>query len=74
MNKLLEQEHQNCELSIRWKLFKNKIYPTPGLFCKCHDTFLDWLPQDIAFDLIDNHKMEEERWVDRKKKTKPKKI
>lgn len=68
MKENLAQIHKNCEMSIRWKMFTGKSFPTPGLFCRCHDAFLDWLPENIAFDLIDNHGVIEEIYTERKKK------
>lgn len=68
----LVNEHQHCPMSIRWKLFRNKTSPTPGLFCSCHDVFLDWLPDDIAYELIDNEKVPVEIYTERKKKKKSK--
>lgn len=65
-------KHEHCQMSIRWKLFRNKTSPTPGLFCSCHDTFLDWLPDDIAYDLIDNERVPVEIYTERKKKKNPK--
>jgi len=67
----LANAHNRCEMSIRWKLFKNKTTPTPGLFCSCHGVFLDWLKDNVAYDLINNHKVPVEEWIERKKKTDP---
>lgn len=53
-------------MSIRWKLFKNKSFPTPGLFCMCHNQFLDWLPEKTAFNLIDEFDIPEEPWIEKK--------
>ena len=72
MKQDIAEIHSNCEMSIRWKLFKNKTSPTPGLFCRCHNSFLDWLPESVAFDLIDNHKVIEEIYTSRPKKKKKK--
>jgi len=64
------EKHANCELSIRFKLFKGRPTPTPGLFCKAHDAFLDWLPDEVAYQLIDEDHMPVELYVERKKKRK----
>lgn len=50
-------KHKDCQLAIRWKLFKGRTTPTPGLFCSCHDALLDWIPDDLAYELIDIHKI-----------------
>jgi len=70
----LLDEHTTCETSIRWKLFKNKSTPTPGLFCKCHNVFLIWIPDQLAYELIDDEKVPVEPWVEIKKKSKYKKV
>lgn len=44
--------HDACECEIRYRQFKNKITPTPGLFCSKHDVFLDWLKDSKATELI----------------------
>jgi hypothetical protein len=62
--------HQHCPLSIRWKLFRNKTSPTPALFCSCHDAFLEWLPDQIAYELIDIDRIPVEIYTERKKKKK----
>ena len=67
----LSNAHNRCEMSIRWKLFKTRPTPTPGLFCRCHGVFLDWLKDEVAFDLIDNHKIPVEEWSEAKKKADP---
>lgn len=68
------EQHQNCSLSIRWKRFKNRNFPVPGLFCQCHDRLLDWLPENVAYELIDIDKMPVEPYKERiKQKKKPKK-
>jgi hypothetical protein len=72
MQTCLFELHQNCPLSIRWKLFRNKKSPTPGLFCSCHDTFLDWLPDHIAYELIDVDRIPVEMYTERKKKKRAK--
>ena len=56
----IANKHYDCQMAIRWKLFKGKTSPTPGLFCSCHDVFLDWLPNKLAYELIDIHKIPEE--------------
>ena len=64
-------KHSDCQMAVRWKLFRNKTSPTPGLFCSCHDVFLDWLPENLAYELIDIHHLPVEPYVERKKKAKP---
>ena len=63
--------HNRCEISIRWKLFKTRTDPTPGLFCRCHGVFLDWLNDQVALDLIDNHRVPVETWIEVKKTASP---
>jgi hypothetical protein len=62
------KKHNNCQMAIRWKLFRNKTTSTPGLFCSEHDVFLDWLSDHVAYDLIDNHHIEVQPYSERKKK------
>lgn len=62
------ERHQDCPLSIRWKKFRNRDWPVPGLFCQCHDRLLDWLPENIAYELIDQDKMPVEEYKPRIKK------
>jgi hypothetical protein len=64
------EKHATCELSIRWKLFKGRTTPTPGLFCMCHDVCLDWLPDTVAHELIEVDKLPVEPYIIRKKKIK----
>ena len=45
--------HNRCECEIRYRMFKGKTEPTPGLFCAKHDIFLDWLNPEVADELID---------------------
>jgi hypothetical protein len=65
MNDYAIRKHSECNLSIRWKLFKGYIKPTAGLFCQDHDEFIMWLDDHLAFDLIDNHKMVVEQYTRR---------
>ncbi len=57
-------QHNDCSVSIRWKLFKNQEFPTPGLFCCEHDHFLGWLTSEVAYELIDSG-VKEELYLDR---------
>ena len=63
-------KHSNCQLAVRWKLFRGKTFPTPGLYCSCHNTFLDWLPENLAYELIDVHHLPVEPYVEKKRKPK----
>lgn len=63
--------HNKCQCEIRWRMFKNKNEPTPGLFCKFHDVFLDWLSIEDATLLIDNG-INEAPYLERKKPKKNK--
>ena len=72
MREDIASKHEHCPLAIRWRVFGKNNLPTPGLFCQCHDAFLDWLPNEVAFDLIDNHKIPVENWIPRTKNKKPK--
>jgi hypothetical protein len=65
MNDYLIKKHSDCNLSIRWKLFKGYPKPTAGLFCRDHDEFIMWLDDHLAYDLIDNHKMLVEEYTAR---------
>ena len=68
----IANKHIECPMVIRWRVFGKQTKPTPGLFCSCHDAFIDWLPNDLAYDLIDNHKIQVENWIPRIKKKKSK--
>ena len=46
--------HNQCQCEIRYRYFKGKDKPTPGLFCTHHDVFLDWLKPKLADELIQN--------------------
>lgn len=62
MIKTVFEKHKDCPTVIRWKKFNNKEFPTPGLFCQCHNVFLDWLPENLAYELIDNGIVIDEPW------------
>jgi hypothetical protein len=47
------KRHCDCQLSIRWKLFKGDVEPTPALVCRDHNEFIQWLTHNIAYELID---------------------
>jgi len=53
------QLHNHCECSIRWKLFQGRTDPTPGLFCKQHNKWIQWLKDHEAFMLLDSGIAEE---------------
>jgi hypothetical protein len=61
--------HNCCHCEIRWRMFKGKSDPTPGLFCRNHDIFLDWLKTEDANLLIDNG-IQESPYLERKKSKK----
>lgn len=65
MNEHLINKHSNCNLCIRWKVFKGHDKPTAGLFCQDHDEYIMWLDDALAYDLIDNHKMVVEEYIPR---------
>lgn len=46
------EKHDNCECEIRYRQFRGRDYLTPGLFCRYHDVFIDWLKVDKATELI----------------------
>ncbi len=73
MRKDIAEEHMNCQLEIRWKLFKGQVIPTAGLFCSEHNVFLDWLNPDIAYQLIDVDGIQVGSWQEKIKKNKEKK-
>jgi hypothetical protein len=60
--------HDRCQCSIRWKLFQGKLEPTPALFCKEHNAWIQWLKDHEALALIDSG-LEEEIYI---KPTRPK--
>ena len=66
------KKHATCNFSIRWKMFKGRTSPTPGLFCICHNTLLDWLPDQVAHELIDVDHLPVEPYIEKKKNKKPK--
>lgn len=73
MKESVANKHKNCPVVIRYKMFGKTGIATPGLFCKCHDVFLDWLPREVASELIDSGQVQEEPYLRRpKKKNKPK--
>lgn len=47
-----EKKHDNCQVCIKWKLFRGASTITPGLFCREHDKLLRWLPWNTAQVLI----------------------
>lgn len=53
MNDYHMKRHCDCQLSIRWKLFKGDTEPTPALSCKDHNEFIQWLTHKVAYELID---------------------
>lgn len=42
------QLHQQCRCEIRYRLFSGRPAATPGLFCREHDHFLEWLTDSAA--------------------------
>lgn len=48
------KKHENCQMEIRWKEFKNYQYAVPGLYCSQHGTWIQWLTYDDAMDLIES--------------------
>jgi uncharacterized cysteine cluster protein YcgN (CxxCxxCC family) len=68
MKKSIAKKHKDCDLSIRWKLFKDRPTPTAGLYCIKHNQFMDWLPDDVAYKLIDENKIPVHEWVEKKSK------
>ena len=53
MNEYHLNRHCDCQLSIRWKLFKSDVEPTPALACRDHNEFIQWLTHKLAYELID---------------------
>ena len=46
-------EHDECEVAILRKLWKNRIHPVPGLYCAIHGKLIKWLSLRDARFLID---------------------
>ena len=40
---VINSNHENCEVVIIYRLWKNKTYPTPGLYCAEHGKLIKWL-------------------------------
>ena len=55
-------KHKNCELSIRWQYSQALGKNRAALCCKDHNDFIDWIPDDLAFELLDNGELQEELW------------
>lgn len=65
-------KHSNCQLCIRYKEYKGQHRSVPGLFCKTHNVFLDWLTDSIAVDVI-RLGVDVEPWKTKQPKQKKKK-
>lgn len=65
------EKHDNCQCDIRWRIFSGQSEPVPGLFCRNHDAFLQWLTVTDAYALIDTG-VQETPYIARTKKKKPK--
>lgn len=65
------EKHNNCQCDIRYRKFSGRQDLVPGLFCKDHDKFLDWLPEKHAQELIASGVPVNE-YTPRKKNKKPK--
>jgi hypothetical protein len=66
------EKHNNCQCDIRYRKFSGRQEPVPGLFCRNHGTFLDWLSQSDADILISSGVQIAEYKI--KKKTKKPKV
>ena len=63
--------HKTCEVVIRWRKMKTQDL-RPALFCQRHDHFIDWLKEDMAYQLIDELGVREEPWKYKKPSTRTK--
>ena len=63
------EKHDSCQCEIRYLQFKGDDYLTPGLFCRYHDVFIDWLKVEKATELIQDG-TSVAPYLDRKKKKK----
>ncbi len=46
------QNHDNCEMVIKWRKFSNQEQMVPGLYCNYHNKWIQWLTRPQALDLI----------------------
>jgi hypothetical protein len=53
MAKLKESKHEDCELVIIERLHKDKLHPTPGLYCEPHGCLIKWLSKPDFCSLIE---------------------
>jgi hypothetical protein len=60
------EKHNNCQCDIRWRIFSGRTEPVPGLFCRNHDAFLEWLTTKDALALIESG-IQETPYIMRKK-------
>jgi len=66
----LEQQwnkHMNHDIAITWTPFKNRDFPVPTLFCKQCNKQIQYLNEQLAWDLIDNHHIPQVPYTKRKK-------
>ena len=47
----MNNNHNNCPVSIRYWTCKNR-YEKPALFCKRHNSFIEWITDETANILI----------------------
>lgn len=52
MDERTYQKHKDCDTVIIWKEFKNQSWPVPGLYCKQHLKWQQWLTVEQADELI----------------------
>lgn len=50
---IVNRKHNNCEMVIIFKLWKNRYHPVPGLYCAEHGTLIKWLSDSDADFLIE---------------------
>jgi len=51
------RKHQDCDIVIYWNQTKNGRL-VPGLYCKEYGTWIQWLDERVAYDLIDTENIE----------------
>jgi hypothetical protein len=52
MDERTYQKHKDCDTVIIWRPFKNQSWPVPGLYCKQHLKWQQWLTVEQADQLI----------------------
>lgn len=64
------RKHEKCDIVLYWNSTKNGRL-VPGLYCKHYGTWIQWLDEKVAYDLIDNENIEVVLIKPKKKKGHP---